>query len=94
MTIKPRQAPTKEDMVVNSLIRHLAGPASSRGWRVEGNVRTIAGVIILASLGLAVLDRRWLLLTAFVGVNLLQSGLSGWCLMSNLLALQGRSDGS
>ena len=79
---------------MNSLMNHLARPASSRGWRVEGNVRTVAGVIILASLGLALLDRRWLLLTAFVGVNLVQSGLSGWCLMSNLLALKGRNEGS
>ena len=31
------------------------------------------------------LDARWLWLVAFVGVNSLQSGLTGWCLTSNLL---------
>ncbi len=61
---------------------------------MEANVRTAAGLIVLASLGLSQLDRRWLLLTSFVGVNLLQSGLSGWCLMSNLLALRIRTEGS
>ena len=29
----------------------------------------------------------WLLLTAFVGLNLIQSAMSDWCLMSNLIAL-------
>lgn len=76
---------------MKSLLGHLAGRASIRGWRVEGNVRAVAGVIILASIGLSLLDRRWLLVTAFVGVNLLQSGLTGWCLMSNLLSLKARN---
>ncbi len=79
---------------MRSLIAHLACPAATRGWRVEGNVRTVAGLIVLASVGLSRLDRRWLLFTGFVGVNLLQSGLSGWCLMSNLLALKARNEGS
>ena len=79
---------------MNTLMGHLACPASARGWRVEGNVRTVAGVIVLASLALSLLDHRWLLLTAFVGINLLQSGLSGWCLMSNLLTWKGRNTGS
>jgi len=45
--------------------------------------------MVLASAVLALLDRRWLWLTAFVGVNLLQSSLTGWCLMSNFLAMFG-----
>ena len=70
-------------------------PARERGWRVESAVRSIAGTIVLAALGLSLLDRRWLWLVAFVGLNLLQSGLTGWCLMSNLLGEFGkRSSGS
>jgi hypothetical protein len=62
--------------------------AKSRGWRVESAVRGVAGTIVLASLLLSVsFDERWLWLTAFVGANLLQSSLTGWCLMSNVLAL-------
>ncbi len=54
-------------------------------------VRVIAGVFILLSLLLGVPDsplfasRYWLLFTAFVGANLLQSGFTRWCLMESLL---------
>ena len=66
----------------------LSAPAERRGWTIESGVRAVAGIVVLASVGLAVLvDMRWLWLTAFVGVNLLQSAVTGWCLMSNLLAL-------
>ena len=64
-------------------------PARERGWKVEATVRGIAGTIVLASLALSLLDRRWLWLTAFVGANLLQSSLTGWCMMSNILAAVG-----
>ena len=76
-------------MSQNSLIAQLGRPAVERGWTVEARVRAAAGTLVLLSIGLALLDIRWLWLTAFVGVNLLQSGLTGWCLMSNLLALVG-----
>lgn len=69
----------------------LAEPVRGRGWSIESGVRAMAGIIVLASVGLAVfVDLRWLWLTAFVGANLLQSSLTGWCLMSNLLALASR----
>ena len=43
-------------------------------------LRLLAGFMVLLSLGLAVYaDMRWLWLTAFVGVNLLQSAFTGWC---------------
>lgn len=64
-------------------------PARERGWRVEAAVRGVAGTLVLVSLALSLLDHRWLWLTAFVGANLLQSSLTGWCLLSNLLALLG-----
>ncbi len=72
------------------LSSELSRAACDRGWRVESAVRGIAGILVLASIALALfVDERWLLLTAFVGVNLLQSSLTGWCLMSNLLGLAG-----
>lgn len=54
-------------------------------------VRVIAGAFILLSLALGVeqsplfLSSWWLAFTAFVGVNLLQSGLTRWCLMERIL---------
>ena len=49
-------------------------------------IRAIAGTMILASLGLAHwVDGRFLWLTAFVGVNLLQSAFTRWCLMEDIL---------
>lgn len=73
-----------------NLTSELSRAARDRGWRVESAVRGIAGTLVIASIALALfVDERWLLLTAFVGLNLLQSSLTGWCLMSNLLALAG-----
>ena len=53
--------------------------------------RLIAGLFIMLSLGLAHMDGTadmssisWLWFTAFVGVNLFQSGITKWCLMTNI----------
>jgi hypothetical protein len=47
---------------------------------VERALRLLAGVMILLSLGLGwFVSTWWLLLTAFVGVNLLQSAFTNWC---------------
>lgn len=47
---------------------------------VERAVRILAGIIVLASLALAHwVSLQWLWLTAFVGLNLLQSGFTNWC---------------
>ena len=52
--------------------------------------RLIAGTFVLASLALGVWVSPWFLLfTAFVGANLFQSALTGWCLMEKLLARLG-----
>lgn len=75
---------------MDRLLPQLGCRAAERGWVIEANVRLIAGALVLISVALSLWDRHWLLLTAFVGVNLLQSGLSGWCLMSNLLAVARR----
>ncbi len=49
-------------------------------------VRIIAGSFILISLALAhYVSPNWLWFTAFVGANLLQSGITGWCMMNIIL---------
>jgi hypothetical protein len=49
-------------------------------------IRAIAGMFILISLLLAVyVNINWLWFTAFVGANLFQSTLTGWCLMETFL---------
>lgn len=49
-------------------------------------VRGIAGTFILISLFLAIyVNQNWLWFIAFVGANLLQSSLSKWCLMDDIL---------
>ena len=54
--------------------------------KMEQYIRAIAGIFILASLGLAYLHHRyWLFFTAFVGLNLLQSAFTRWCLMEDIL---------
>ena len=57
---------------------------------IERALRLIAGVFVLASLGLGVWHSPyWLLLTALVGLNLLQSGFTDWCPMMWLLEKSG-----
>lgn len=52
----------------------------------ERVIRAIAGTFILASLLLAIyVNINWLWFTAFVGANLLQSSLTKWCLMDDIL---------
>ncbi len=47
---------------------------------VERAVRLLAGVMVLGSLALAHwVSPYWLWLTAFVGLNLFQSGFTNWC---------------
>ena len=49
-------------------------------------IRAIAGTFILVSLALGYFHSRyWLLFTAFVGLNLLQSAFTQWCLMEQIL---------
>ena len=57
-------------------------------WQI---VRIVAGLFILLSLALGVpgsplfVSPWWLAFTAFVGANLLQSGVTKWCLMEFIL---------
>jgi len=53
---------------------------------MERWVRLAAGSFVLISLALAqVHSVYWLLFTAFVGLNLLQSSLTRWCLLEDIL---------
>jgi len=53
---------------------------------MERLIRIIAGSFILISLLLATVHSKyWLLFTAFVGLNLFQSGITKWCLMEKIL---------
>lgn len=53
---------------------------------LERKIRLIAGTFILASLALAHwVSPWWLLFTAFIGVNLIQSSFTRWCLMEDIL---------
>ncbi len=53
---------------------------------IDRLLRLIAGTFILVSLLLAVkVNINWLWFTAFVGLNLLQSGFTNWCPMMAIL---------
>lgn len=53
----------------------------------ERIIRAVAGSFILISLLLAVyININWLWFTIFVGVNLLQSSITKWCLMGQILS--------
>jgi hypothetical protein len=60
---------------------------------VERYLRLAAGSITLISLLLAQLVSGWfLLLTAFVGINLVQSAFTNWCPMMSILRALGVSE--
>jgi len=47
---------------------------------VERSLRALAGAFVLLSLALGYwVSPWWFLFTAFVGLNLLQSGFTNWC---------------
>ena len=53
---------------------------------IERTLRLIAGFFVLVSLALGHwVNEYWYLLTAFVGLNLLQSGFTNWCPMMTFL---------
>jgi hypothetical protein len=60
---------------------------------VERALRLMAGVVILVSLALAhYVSMYWLWLTAFVGLNLLQSAFTNWCPAMTIFRLMGLKD--
>jgi hypothetical protein len=66
-------------------------------WQI---VRIAAGAFILISLALgmpgspAFVSQWWLAFTAFVGANLMQSGVTKWCLMDSILRKLGVKAGA
>lgn len=61
---------------------------------IDRVVLAFAGTVILVSLALAQLHSPyWLLLTAFVGANLLQSAFTGFCPLAIVLKRLGIAPG-
>jgi len=57
---------------------------------MEKYIRAIAGTFVLGSLALGYyVSPYWYWFTAFVGVNLIQSSLTRWCLMEDILRWTG-----
>lgn len=57
---------------------------------MHNKIRLIAGTFILISLALYhFVSPWWLLFTAFIGVNLIQSSFTKWCLMEDILRATG-----
>jgi hypothetical protein len=60
---------------------------------VDRGVRLMAGVMVLLSLALAhYFSPYWLWLTAFVGLNLLQSAFTNWCPAMSIFRAMGMKD--
>lgn len=56
-------------------------------------IRAIAGSFVLISILLSLyVNPNWLWFTAFVGANLLQSSITKWCLMEDILGKLGVKD--
>jgi hypothetical protein len=53
-------------------------------------IRLVAGTFVLGSLALGYfVHPAWFLFTAFVGLNLIQSAFTRWCLMERILSRLG-----
>jgi len=64
--------------------------AKTDNWYLERVIWLIAGCMILLSLALAFFfSKYWLLLTAFIGINLIVFAVTGFCTMANLLVKLG-----
>ena len=58
--------------------------------RMHYLIRRFAGVFVLTSLALGFwVSPWWYLFTAFVGLNLVQSSYTRWCLLEDLLRKAG-----
>lgn len=53
-------------------------------------IHAFAGTMILVSILLTIyVSQNWLWLTGFVGLNLLQSSVTNWCLLDKILGKMG-----
>lgn len=63
--------------------------------KTESYIRILAGSMVLISISLAHwVSEWWLLLTAFVGFNLIQSAITGFCPPEILLRKLGLGEGT
>lgn len=70
-------------------------PREKRRMNLDRAVMAFAGAMVLASVALAhFVSPWWLLLTAFVGLNLLQASFTGFCPVAMLLRRLGLASGS
>jgi hypothetical protein len=70
----------------NAKLRRTACSSEGELMTVERALRLIAGTFILLSLALGhYVSPYWYLFTAFVGLNLFQSGFTNWCPMMTFL---------
>ncbi|WP_376696684.1 YgaP family membrane protein [Wenzhouxiangella sp. EGI_FJ10305] len=61
---------------------------------IDRLVFAIAGLMILLSLALSqIYSVYWLLLTAFVGINMLQASFTGFCPLAKILKSAGKQPG-
>lgn len=62
---------------------------------IDRIVMAFAGAVILVSLALSQLHSAyWLIVTAFVGANLLQAAFTGFCPLATALKKAGRRPGA
>lgn len=74
---------------------HADAPTPRKTMTIDRAVMAFAGTVVLISLLLAVLvSQWWLLLTAFVGANLLQASFSGVCPLAMILKAIGVKPGA
>ena len=63
--------------------------------KIESLIRVLAGGMVLLSVALAhFVSPWWLLLTCFVGLNLIQSAFTGFCPAELILHKLGLGDGA
>jgi hypothetical protein len=61
---------------------------------VNEALRMMAGIVVLLSLALGYwVNQNWYLLTAFVGLNLLQSAFTRWCPAMTIFRKLGLKEG-
>lgn len=64
-------------------------------FTIDCIVHSVAGIMVLASLALTRwVHPAWIWFPVFVGVNLLQSGITHWCLLSRILKAAGVPEGN
>ena len=62
--------------------------------KIQSIIYLVAGSLVLAGLALGYwVDQRWLLLAAFVGLNLFQTAFTGFCPLERILVKLGIGQG-